>query len=179
MVIIQDIKNIREFLIKKICSQRTVIAFIGSPLRNDDRVALLIYNDLIVRLKNNLMNIWFIECEYGLENCIHEIVRKNPETLIIVDAILSQELKPGEIVLASWDHVRDKIGLATTHNIPIYITLSLLSSQVVINEIYLLGIRIKDIGIGMSISDEVDSGREKLADLLLEVIKFCSNRGKH
>ncbi len=179
MVIILDIDDIREFLSNRICSRKTVIAFVGSPLRNDDRVALLIYNELLDKTRNNPDNIWFIECEYGLENCLHEIIKKKPETLIIVDAILSQELKPGEIVLVTWEHVRDKIGLATTHNIPVHITLSLLIKQVDLQEIYFLGIRVKNIEIGMDISESVKKGSKKMVDLLLEMINICKERGEH
>ncbi len=176
MVVILDIDNIREFLSNRICSRKTVIAFVGSPLRNDDRIALLIYYDLLNKLKNNPDNVWFIECEYGLENCLHEIIKKKPEVLIIVDAILSQELKAGEIVLVSWEHVKEKIGLATTHNIPVYITLSLLRKQVDLQEIYLLGIRVENIEIGMDISEPVNKGRKKVVDLFLKVITGCGER---
>ncbi len=179
MVVILNIDNIRGFLSNRICSRKTVIAFVGSPLRNDDRVALLIYNDLLDKTRNNPDNVWFIECEYGLENCLHEIIMKKPETLIIVDAVLSQELKPGEIVLVSLEHVRDKIGLATTHNIPVHITLSLLRKQVNLQEIYLLGIRVENIEIGMDISESVNKGRKKIVDLFLEVITICKERGEH
>ena len=173
MVVILDIDNIREFLSNRICSRKTVIAFVGSPLRNDDRVALLIYNELLDKMKNNPDNVWFIECEYGLENCLHEIIKKKPEILIIVDAVLSQELKPGEVVLVTWEHVRDKIGLATTHNIPVHITLNLLKKQVDLQEIYLLGIRVENIEIGMDISESVNKGRKKVIDLFLKVITGC------
>ncbi len=176
LVVILDINDIKEFLSNIICSRKTAIAFVGSPLRKDDRIALLIYHDLMNKLKNNPDNVWFIECEYGLENCLHEIIKKKPEVLIIVDAILSQELRPGEIVLVSWEHVKEKIGLATTHNIPVSITLSLLRKQVDLQEIYLLGIRAENIGIGMDISESVNKGRKKIIDLFLKAITECGER---
>ncbi len=179
MVVILNIDDIREFLSNRICSRKTVIAFVGSPLRNDDRVALLIYNDLLDKTWNNQDNVWFIECEYGLENCLHEIIKKKPETLIIVDAVLSQELKPGEIVLVSWEHVRDKIGLATTHNIPVHITLSLLRKQVDLQEIYLLGIRVENTEIGMKISNPVNEARKRIVDLFFKIITNCKEGRKH
>ena len=179
MVIILDIEHIKHFLIDKICSHRTVIAFVGSPLRSDDRVALVIYKDLVGKVNNFPNNVLFVECEYGLENCLHEIIEKKPEILVIVDAILSPELRPGDIVLVSWEHVRDKIGLATTHNIPIYITLNLLRKHVDLREIYLLGVRVENIEIGMDISNPVREGYRRITDLFLELTNICKEMTKH
>ncbi len=163
-MIIRDPGGIRDFLAKIAGNRRIVFAFVGSPLRRDDRAALILVDKLGSEQRGNIL---FLKCEYGLENCLSEITSFKPEVLVVVDAVYAEELEPGEVILTSKEHLREKIGLVTTHNIPITLVLETLQREAGVKEVYLLGIRVKDTGFGEEVSIEVLSSIDKL----LEIIK--------
>lgn len=169
-MIMSTLDQIKVFLEKIMCKDKTVIACVGSPLRSDDRLGLLIY-DKIKDLANN--NISIIECEYGLENCFTEIVAENPATLLIIDAVYNESLNPGTMVLTSIENIREKISLATTHTIPLRMILELIMKKTNIKNTYILGIRAKNLDIGMHVSPEIKKVVEDLAKILKEIITSC------
>ncbi len=168
--------GITESLEKILCSGKVVIACIGSPLRSDDRVGLVIFEKLnkIPEVISN-PRILLLKCEYGLENCITNIVRGKAEKLLLIDAVYSKDLKPGEIVLVNGEHIVEKTIIATTHNIPVTITLSIIEKNSSIKEIYLLGIRISNSEIGLDISEQVLNASNKVVELIRGILGKCPN----
>jgi hydrogenase 3 maturation protease len=166
-----------EVNLKKIlCNGKIVIACIGSPLRSDDRIGLLIFDRLskIPELKSD-PRIKLLKCEYGLENCLTDIIRSGADKLLLIDAVYNKDLEPGEIVLVDGKHIVEKTIIATTHNIPVTITLSIIEKNSSINEIYLLGIRVLNTEIGLNISEQVLSASNKVIELIRSVLSKCSN----
>jgi hydrogenase 3 maturation protease len=161
---------------KILCSGKIVIACIGSPLRSDDRIGLIIFDKLssIPELTSN-PRIQLLKCEYGLENCLTDIIRSDANKLLLIDAIYNRDLKPGEIVLVSREHIVEKTVIATTHNIPVTITLSIIEKNSSINEIYLLGIRVLNTEIGLDISEQVLNASNKVVELIRGILNKCPN----
>lgn len=136
-------------------------------MRKDDRIGLIICEDLISKGYDAVL------CEYGLENCVSTIIEKKPKGLLIIDAVLSINDSPGTIVLASEDEVVEKISLATTHNIPVSLTLRVLREKLSMEKAYVLGINVGDLGLGLEVSDEVLRAGKLLVELLSSVFEKC------
>jgi hydrogenase 3 maturation protease len=144
-------------LLKHILSGKVLVAGIGSPLRMDDQAGLVFCDKLVER------GIECVKCEYGLENCISEILHAGTEKLVIVDAVIYRGAKPGEIVIASEDSLAEKYSLATTHTIPFGI-LSRMLHDAGIKEVYVVGVVPLNLDYGVEISSEVADSVEKLVN---------------
>ncbi|OYT40373.1 MAG: hydrogenase maturation protease [Desulfurococcales archaeon ex4484_58] len=158
-----------KLLEKLLCIDKASIVCIGSPLRADDQAGLIVCDELL----NKGYDV--IKCEYGLENCILELTEKKPSKIIIVDGIVSDKLSPGEVVLVSEDEiVEQNISLVTTHNIPINTTTAILRNVIGLKEYYLLGIRVKNIDIGLEVSEEVKNAVEEVVKTIEGILGKCS-----
>ncbi len=146
-----------------------IVACIGSPLRGDDRIGLLIY-DLVGK------DTRIIKCEYGLETCITDIVKAGAKGLIIIDAVkvVANNLKPGDIVIASIDEIHDSVVSVSTHNIPLKLTLEILKSESEIRDIVIIGIVVEKTDISLNITPKVLSSGEEIAGILRKVLNKCS-----
>lgn len=150
-----------------VCHRGYVTVCTGSPLRKDDRIGLIVCEELISKGYDVVL------CEYGLENCVTAITEKKPRGLLIIDAVLLRNDPPGTIVLASEDEILEKISLATTHNIPVSLTLRVLREKLSIGKAYVLGINVEDLGFGLEVSDKVLRAGKLLVDLLGSVFEKC------
>ncbi len=171
LLYIDGIDRIGSSLRMILGSGRIVIACIGSPLRRDDRAGLVVYERLR-DLNNDRIRV--VECIYGLENCYTDIIGFKPDKIILIDSVFVEGVKPGSIILGSYENIRERIGIATTHNIPLTLVLKGIVEQIGVREIYVLGVVVKDIGFGEEISREVDMGVRKIIDLIREVLSSLS-----
>ncbi len=151
-----------------LCNLDTVIVCIGSPLRMDDQAGLMVCDKLRSR------GLSVIKCEYGLENCMLEVSELKTKNMLLVDAVYSEDLGPGDIVLVEEKDIIDKnISPITTHNIPFKTMISILRNTIGLEKIYLLGIRVKNIDIGLDVSREVSIAVDKVVDLILDIVESC------
>ncbi|AFL66405.1 hydrogenase maturation protease [Desulfurococcus amylolyticus] len=155
-------------LLKHILSGKVLVAGVGSPLRMDDQAGLVFCDKLVER------GIACIKCEYGLENCISEILNAEVEKLVIVDAVIYRGARPGEIVIASEDSLAEKYSLATTHTMPFGL-LSRMIHDAGIKEVYVVGVVPLNLDYGVEISSEVAESIEKLVNAFS---MFLLERGK-
>jgi len=150
------------------------IAFVGSPLRSDDRAALELYE--LLNKESNTERL--IYCEYGLETCIEDIKRARPNGLIIIDAGYAENVSPGTIILTTIEKVHDSFTLATTHNIPVRLILKILEAETRIKNIYVVAIIASNLEIGMEISEPVKRSVEYLAEIINEALRKIMSRSK-
>lgn len=166
-----SIAELYDMLENIICRENTVIVCIGSPLRMDDRAGLIICDHL---LEKGFKQV--IKCEYGLENCFSELSRVKNSVLLIIDAVYSDKLSPGDIILIDEDAILGNTsGLKpiTTHNIPFNTIVAILKELAGIEKIYLLGIMIKKIDLGIEISEEVGKSIDKIVSILENILDKC------
>lgn len=162
-----DIDMYRE-LENILCNNNVLVACIGSPLRRDDSAGLVLCNKLISRGFKLLL------CEYGLENCIDEIINTKPRVLLIIDAIYSEKLEPGDIALIDFNQIESKeISFTSTHNIPINIVIEFIKQTTPLDKIYLLGLMVKNIDIGIELSLEVEKSIEKIMEIITQTLERC------
>ncbi len=157
-------QKLREIL----CKKSTVIACVGTELRSDDKAGIILYNMLIHSLEN-LDNV--VLCEYGIENCLGEIEEKKPETLVIIDGIVANA-PPGAIVIAPLETI-DESFLATTHNIPLSLSIKFLRSMGLAKEVIIIGVRVQSLELGEEISPVVEKATRRLASKISMVIREC------
>ena len=129
---------------------------IGNREGGDDAVGPYIADSL---KSKKLGNIGIIDCGTNPENYTSIVKRKNPNNLLIIDAV-EMGLKPGEIRIVP----KEKIGVMTisTHGIPISVLIGYLE-QYIINIIF-IGIQPEKM------SGEMTASVKKSGDRLIEKI---------
>ena len=141
-------------------SKRLLIVALGNPLRRDDGVGYYIYKALSSR-----KNIPIIYC-YSLELCTHVIAKYKPDTLIILDAI-DAGIEPGSLIFTCDLSVIVEEYLPTTHTVPLSMVIKYLRNITpTLKSICLLGIQVKDRGVGEGLSSEV----ERVANFIIEFL---------
>jgi len=169
-------RNLDEFhnlLMNLLCRRDVVIACVGSPLRMDDQAGLIVCDKLL----ENGVDV--VKCEYGLENCVHEIIARSPRALLIIDAVYSNKLSPGDIVLVDEDQlISEDVSPVTTHNIPLKNILSLLKLETGLSEVYLLGIMVKSLDIGLEVSTEVSRSIDYLSKYMVDLYHSCGGESR-
>ncbi len=155
-------------LTKFICDSKTKIICLGSELRSDDKVGLM-FCDALASLGFDRSRL--IKCEFGLENCLDEIVSSRVTKALIVDAALftSEEVR---YALVGLENVVD-FKLVTTHSLPISYVINMLRSEGLMNEVKILGIGVKNLDVGEEVSPEVIKTYEELTRLFIELIRKC------
>ena len=146
-------------LIRELVGKGYAIACVGTYLRSDDRAAL----EICGRLLEAGVGVEAIMCEHGLENCVHEIVDRGVKRLAVLDAAVLESFIEGVAVLNP-NEVRDGSYLISTHSIPIDKVLEYLLSKVRDLQIVVVGIPIKNLGIGLEMSPEVERLVEKVVE---------------
>ncbi len=155
--IIDSVDKLKNILYRLLCREGYTIACVGTLLRSDDRAGL--------EVCNRVRNLDTIYCEYGLENCLSEIIGKRVEKLLIVDAVVIEGVEPGTIVLTSFDKVSESY-LATTHNIPVHMIVKYLRLNGLAKDILLLGIRVGNLEIGEKLSGDIARAVDIVVDAL-------------
>jgi len=147
--------------LRKLLIQGFKIVCVGTELRSDDRVGLYICDKMISLGFKNV-----IKCSYGLENCIEDLV--NLEKALIIDGLYT-DLPPGAIILADPDELSDDM-LISTHSIPHKLVIKFVKSLGGLKEVKILGIRVKSLDIGTSLSPEIKRVADDLVNKLLNVL---------
>lgn len=148
--------------IKNMVAKGYLFACIGTYLRSDDAAAL----ELCRMLKElGLKNIVF--CEYGLENCIGEIVEMNIDKLVVIDAVITNnDIAPGTYIAFNENEIEDYFTLST-HSISIKKSIELLKKIAEKPlDVEFIGIKISNIDIGTEISPEVSKSLSKTIECL-------------
>jgi len=171
--LIMSLDDLDNKLRTLLCRRDAVIACVGSPLRMDDQAGLIVCDKLL----ENGVDV--VRCEYGLENCVHEITARSPRALLIIDAVYSNKLSPGDIVLVGEDElISEDVFPVTTHNIPLKNILSLLKMEIGLNEVYLLGIMVKSLDIGLEVSMEVSRSIDYLSKYMVDLHHSCGEESR-
>ncbi|BAD86255.1 hydrogenase-specific maturation endopeptidase [Thermococcus kodakarensis KOD1] len=98
------------------------------------------------------------------------------ERIVIIDAILSDKLKPGEVVHFSGEEIFEKLKaeIRSAHFMGAIDGLKLLMAldeRLKRAEIHFIGIVAKEIDLGMELSDEVKAGVQKAVEIAEKLAK--------
>ncbi|AMQ18616.1 hydrogenase maturation protease [Thermococcus peptonophilus] len=147
---------------------KTLILALGNELMKDDGAGLKAGRILAERGYNVLevgTDIFQLANHYGGE-----------ERIVIIDAILSDKLKAGEVVHFKGEEIFEKLNaeIRSAHFIGAIDGLKLLmelDERLKKAEIHFIGIVAKEIGLGMELSDEVKAGVQKAVELAEKLAK--------
>lgn len=143
--------------LKSILKGKVVIVGIGNILRGDDGFGPA----LISRLQGKLKALC-IDAGTAPENYTGKIVKGNPNTILLVDA-LHLDKNAGEFELLKKEDIV-KVGF-TTHDISPNMFIEYLEKNTAAN-IYMLGVQPKSVSFGEEMSDEVKGALEQITNLI-------------
>ena len=147
-------------IFKNIFKGKVVIVGIGNSLKGDDAFGPL----LVDRLKGKVKAVC-IDAGSAPENYTANIVKENPDTILIVDAV-HLDLKPGEYdVLKKSDIIKSGF---TTHDISPNMFIEYLENQTRA-DIYMLGIQPERVCFGKGLSDKLKSKLSEIEKLIKDV----------
>ncbi|AWX33337.1 hydrogenase maturation peptidase HycI [Methanosphaera sp. BMS] len=142
---------------------------IGNTLRGDDATGPKIIDIIYEKLVNSDVdsdNIYLLNAATAPENHTIEIREINPSHLIIIDAVEFSD-KPGSFIIVDKKQI-DTFNFST-HTMPISFLINYLEDSVGC-KILTLGIQPKDMTLVDTISDEVNSSIEELAETIIKNI---------
>ena len=129
----------------------------GNRIKSDDGAGIYITQQL---RKLGIKNI--VIAENGIENYIGKINRKEPKSIVLIDAMDMGKKQPGFYQLVP---VKNLMNTTTnTHNL----SLSTISSFLNIANPWVLGIQPENVSFGLELSDKVKSAADKIVRLLIE-----------
>ncbi|MCG3218033.1 MAG: hydrogenase maturation protease [Candidatus Heimdallarchaeota archaeon] len=152
-----------------------IIIGIGNQFRNDDAIGLKMI-DLLEKQK--LSHTLLHKINTDIFSVDEIILSEEGETkqVLFIDALLNEHLPVGSIVTmiyaSSQDQQAEWKSASSTHEIGILEYLSLLTKMnSTLPKIYLMGIVVKDIEYGETISQEVTESKKKAHEMIEEWVK--------
>ena len=157
-----DVKaELEKWLVGK---EKTVVAGIGNPIRQDDYVGLKIVECLQGKVP---VKVCLLECETVPESYLLDIEQFKPTHVLLIDAA-SLGLKPGSASLLDAQKIVDFPAI-TTHVLPLKVFCEYIK-QSTGAKIALLLIEPKSMEFGEGLSVEVAEAAEQLVTLLLSLL---------
>jgi hydrogenase 3 maturation protease len=150
--------------LKEKLSKGFALVCIGSDLRGDDRAALE-----LCRMLTNLNTFKFkiILCEYGIENCIGEIIENKIKRIILIDAAIANNINPASIIKIDIDEIQEYIPYST-HTLPLPLLLRFLIEEFKDLEIAIIGIVVEKMDIELELSPSIKNLITSLANCITE-----------
>jgi len=138
---------------------KNIIVTVGNSLRADDGVGPYIGSKLESRA-----NLIVFNTEFNPENVIADIVKHNPAQIIFLDAA-NFNRKPGEVKIINLEAIPEVT--ISTHTIPLSVVAKILKqdTKAVIN---FIGIQVKNVQLGGSLSKEVKAAADKIVKQIKE-----------
>ena len=142
---------------------RTLILALGNELMKDDGVGLKVGRILGERDHNVL--------EAGTDVFLLQNHYSGEERLIIIDAILSDKLEPGEVIHLQGEEVFEKLKgeIRSAHFMGAIDGLKLLmvlDERLAKADIHFVGIVAREVDLGMELSEEVERALPKVVELV-------------
>jgi hydrogenase 3 maturation protease len=152
-----------EHLKAHIKGKKVVILGIGNTLRSDDGVGSI----LASRIKDKVPYTVY-DAGPSPENYLEKIIKKKPDTIIIIDAA-DFGGKPGEFNVLEGPEIKTN-SLSSTHNASISLTINYLQNNLKV-DIMALIIQPKIISFADKLSREIDESLNNLENWFYETAK--------
>lgn len=147
---------------------RTLILALGNELMKDDGVGLKA-GRILAEKEYNVLDV-------GTDIFKLSNYYSGEERLIIIDAILSEKFRPGEIIHLSGEEVFEKLKaeIRSAHFMGAIDGLKLLmamNERLAKADIHFIGVVAKEIDLGMELSEEVENALPRVVELVEELCK--------
>lgn len=157
------IQDTQEKTFKEILKGKIVLFGIGNTLRGDDALG-----PMLVEMLREKVNAVCINAEGSPENFLGKVIKEDPDTLLIIDAVYLNA-GPGEYRLLAPEELEDSVF--TTHDIPLTMLIDYLKSENNMS-IYILGIEPQHLDLGRKVSPKL----KQTIILLKEMITNAAGR---
>jgi len=165
--------NLENKLREILHGNKVAIIGVGNPLRGDDAAGPYVASLIEQYAKGSVRdNFLVVNAESAPENFLGTIVNFNPDVIIFIDAV-ETGLKPGSVIISSIDSLEDTVTIST-HKVSLKAIGEYLAASTKVKGIYMIGIQVKNVGMGAPISSPVKKSCEKLSATLAKLLKeFC------
>jgi len=147
--------------LKDILKGKIVIIGIGNIIRGDDG-----FGPLLIEKIRGKANVMCFDGGTAPENYLGKIIKENPDTLLIVDAV-HLDKNPGEYEILRQEDII-KCGF-TTHDISPVMFIEYLTKEIR-GSIYMLGVQPQGIKLGSEMSKRLKIALNELSEKILEVV---------
>lgn len=147
--------------LRRILKGRVCVLGVGNRIRGDDAVGSLLIDRVSPR-----SSFECVDAGCAPENHLERVVRYNPDTLLIVDAV-DFDGRPGELRLFSHNDIGE--GGLSTHALSLGMTCDYIRARGCLCQVHLLGIQPADTGLDQPLSPAVREALESLHGLLCSV----------
>lgn len=153
--------SLKEFKALIEGSKNPVLVCVGNEFRGDDYVGVYLGR----RLKRTKLSRNVILAYSAPENFIGEVVRKDPDVVVFLDAVQACQ-EPGTIIFREMEPGRSMNLSITTHSIPIETVALMISSMSSKNvRFFILGVQIESIEFAKGLSEPVISATRSLLNV--------------
>ena len=147
--------------LKNILKGKVVIVGIGNIIRGDDGFG----PKLIEKIKKSVQAVC-LDAGTAPENYLGKIIKENPDTVLIIDAV-DLGKSPGEYEILKGEDIV-KCGF-TTHDISPVMFIEYLTKETIAS-IYMLGVQPQNIDLGFEISPKLKEILNEVSGKILEVV---------
>lgn len=148
---------------------KTLILALGNELMKDDGVGLKIGR----LLKEKGYNV----LELGTDIFKLQTYYNGEEKIIIIDAILSEKFKPGEVIYLKGEEVFEKLKaeirsahfMGAVDGLRLLMTLDERLAKI---ELHFIGVVAKEIDLGMELSEDVKKAIPKVIEIVEKIAKI-------
>jgi hydrogenase 3 maturation protease len=145
--------------LNKLRGTRTLIVGIGQLLKGDDGAGPLICQQLAGKTSADLIDAGTVP-----ENYIQPIIKKAPQNLLVIDAI-DFGAPAGTIRIFKPEQLNSLV--LSTHTLSPRLFVDMVCENIDV-DVYFVGIQPAQLGLGQSVSAEVDRAIQILSDTLAE-----------
>lgn len=150
---------------------KTLIMALGNELMRDDGVG--------IRIGRLLKEKGYNVLEIGTDIFRLQTYYNDEERIIIIDAILSERFKPGEVIYLKGEGVFEKLKaeirsahfMGAVDGLRLLMTLDERLAKI---ELHFIGIVAKEIDLGMELSEEVEEAIPKVIEIVEKIAGITS-----
>ncbi len=152
-------KQLLEHL-NKLSGSKTLIVGIGNTLKGDDAAGPLVCQQLTGKVSAELIDVGTVP-----ENYIQPIIKKAPQNLLIIDAV-DFGAAAGTINIFKPEQLNASVF--STHTLSPHLFVDTIRKSIKV-DVYFVGIQPAQIGLGQSISPQVNQAVQWLIRTLTEI----------
>lgn len=155
-------------------ARKVAVVGIGSRLRRDDAVGLVVLEKLKRLRPHGIEGVELVEAGSAPENILGKLASLKPSHVILIDAA-AHGSRPGSVRLVRPEEA-GSAHIITTHTLPLSFLCSYIKRETGA-EVLIIGVQPLDLGLGEGLSPDLELVAENLANSLLEVLSTWA--GKH
>jgi len=145
----------------KLRNKKTLIVGIGSLLKGDDGAGPIVCQ----RLRDANVSAETIDAGTAPENYFQAIIRKNPESLLVIDAI-DFGASPGTIEVFRPEQLTSFV--ISTHSLSPHLFVDMVCREIEV-DVYFIGIQPAQTQLGQAVSSQMRHAIQELSDTLLGI----------